>query len=37
MKADPRWFCYSQYLGLEYAELLPDAGGDRQLFVGGGP
>jgi arylsulfatase A-like enzyme len=34
MEADPRWFLYAQYLRLEYAELLPPAAGDRQLFVG---
>jgi len=34
MEADPRWFGYSQYLHLEYAELLPSASGDRQLFAG---
>ncbi len=34
MQADPRWFGYSQYLLLEYADLLPRRSGNRQLFVG---
>lgn len=34
MEADPRWFVYSQYLHLEYSELLPSGAEDRQLFVG---